>query len=170
MVLVTATDADRSERFGPTEASAWLVLGWVGLAFVVSGSVDFALLWFPTDFGNPQWEFGTVTQSFNGLPILLVGLAMLEGASRACRRRWWHLVAMGGAGLLLTWLMLGVVLWALNIPLALGTVPDELRPGVRDAIVKTTVQSVTYGLVLSYLIGSGWMTGPSRGRGRRLPE
>jgi hypothetical protein len=74
----------------PSDSSgSWAVLGWIGLAFLVVGGSDFALVWFPLNFGNPEWEFGTVTQSFNGLPILLLGLGLLVAGADQVGRRWW---------------------------------------------------------------------------------
>ena len=151
---IVASARERSRRAAePAQASqGWTVLGWIGLAFLVVGGVDFALVWFPLGFGTREWEFATVTQSFNGLPILLLGVGLLVVAAQQVGRRWWGLVGVGVAAVLLVWILAGAALWASNVSLALSTVPEELRVGVQKAVARTAVQSVVYPLVLLYLV------------------
>lgn len=136
------------------EASrAWALLGWVGLTFLVVGGADFALTWYPMDFGNREWEFGTVTASFNGLPILVLGLGLLLTSSLLTERRWLVVVATAGALGLLLWVLVGAGLWAASVPLALSATPTEVAVGLQKALVKTSVQSVIYPVILGFL---GW--------------
>jgi hypothetical protein len=61
----------------PLEESAdfgWYLLGWIGLAFALVGGFDLALIWIPLGFGNPEWEFGTVSATLDGLPVTTLGL------------------------------------------------------------------------------------------------
>ena len=134
----------------------WATLGWIGLVFLLVGGADFALVWFPPNFGAREWEFAAVTQSFNGLPILLLGLGLLMVAAEEVERRWWGAVGAGVAGVLFLWVLVGFVLWAMNVPLALETVPENLRMGVQKAVMKTLVQSVAYPTVLAYLMWRAW--------------
>jgi hypothetical protein len=141
----------------PSDSSgSWAVLGWIGLAFLVVGGSDFALVWFPLNFGNPEWEFGTVTQSFNGLPILLLGLGLLVAGADQVGRRWWGTLGLGAAVGLLLWVLMGFVIWANRVSLALETVPDELEVGIQRAVAKTLVQAITYSAALGYLAWKGW--------------
>lgn len=135
---------------------SWLILGWIGLVFLVVGGTDFALVWFPLNFGNPEWEFATVTQSFNGLPILLLGLGLLAVAAAETERRWWSTLALVAAAGLLLWVLVGTAFWASNVSLALETVPDELELGIQRAVAKTLVQSIAYSTALGYLVWRGW--------------
>lgn len=142
----------------PRDSSrSWLVLGWIGLVFLVVGGFDFLLLWLPLDLGNAEWEFATVTQSFNGLPILLLGFALLTVAAEASDRRWWQLIGLGGSMVMLLWILVGAVLWGLNVSIALGTVPPEIEVGIRRAVAKTAVQSLAYTLAFGYLMRYGWV-------------
>lgn len=153
--------AKEPRRFGAGEAEdtrrAWLLLGWVGLVFLIVGGTDFALVWIPSDFGSREWEFGTVTQGFNGLPIVLLGVGLLSAASTRTDRRWWGLVASLAALVLLVWVLVGFGLWANSVNLALTTVPEQLQTGVRKAAVKTLIQSLAYPAVLVYMLGRAWM-------------
>lgn len=156
-------------RAGPepvNSSRAWAMLGWIGLAFVVVGGSDFVLAWLPPNFGNREWEYGTVTASFNGLPILLLGLGLLITSGERMGRRWWGTLGLAGSLGLLLWVLAGFVLWALNVSLALETVPDELVLGVRRALVKTVVQSVVYSTLLAYFVRRAWLAGKESKRSR----
>lgn len=158
-IVASAREQGRRPAVETVEArEVWAVLGWVGLAFLVVGGTDFTLVWVPTAFGNREWEFATVTQSFNGLPILLLGVGLLVAASATTERRWWGWVGTGVAGVLLAWVLVGSALWASNVSLALATVPDELRIGVEKAIAKTAIQAVVYAVVLGYVVWRTWRT------------
>ena len=133
---------------------AWAALGWIGLVFLIVGGSDFALTWVPTNFGTREWEFATVTASFNGMPILVLGIGLLLVASKQVERRWWGFLAGAAALAMLLWMLVGGALWARSVPLALQSVPQEVVVGMNKALAKTAVQLLVYPLVLSYL---AWM-------------
>lgn len=135
----------------PDPFRAWAVLGWIGVVFLLVGGTDFLLAWFPLDLGTREWEFGTVTGSFDGLPIVLLGVGALLSASVQIGRRWWTVASGVVAGVLLLTVVSAFVLWLTNVPLALQSVPAEAAVGLKKALVKTLVQGVTYPLVLAYL-------------------
>ena len=60
----------------------------VGLAFLVAGGADLVLTWFPAAFGTAEWEFGTITQTLNGLPVPTLGLALVGVWGAVTSRRW----------------------------------------------------------------------------------
>lgn len=149
----------RGREFRPRDV--WALLGWIGLTFLVVGGMDFALTWFPTDFGNPEWEFGTVTQSFNGLPIVVLGLGLLLASSIHTGRTWLSWVAAVGASGLLLWVLAGAVIWSMTVSIALRGTPDAVLAGVQKAIARTAVQSVAYLILLGFLAWRG--LGATRG-------
>lgn len=151
-ILASSTDAKKrigKKRVDPVEA--WAILGWIGFAFLVVGGSDFALTWYPMSFGNREWEFGTVTASFNGLPILVLGLGLLYAASLQYGRRWWAAVSLIVSAVLMLWVVGGAIIWATNVPLALQSVPAEVMTGIKKALVKTTIQSLSYPVILGFL-------------------
>jgi hypothetical protein len=131
----------------------WALLGWVGLTFLVVGGADFVLTWYPMDFGNREWEFGTVTASFNGLPVPVMGLGLLLASSMHTGRRWLVGLATVGAFGLLLWVLAAAALWMATVPLALDATPVDVMIGMKKALVKTSVQSLTYPVILGFL---GW--------------
>ena len=135
-----------------------MVFGWVGLTFLLVGGVDFALTWFPMELGNREWAFGTVSQSFNGLPILVLGLGLLTAGALECERWWWAWLAMVACGGLVIRIGFGLAIWAGNVSLALETVPPELGLGLRKAVGKTATQATIYPVICVYLARRNWLT------------
>ena len=165
-IVASAKNLERGRPVrAPESSGAWAALGWIGLVFLVVGGSDFVLTWIPTDFGNPEWEFGTVTASFDGLPVLVLGLGLLLVASQQLERRWWGTLGVAVAVVLLIWVLVGFALWAMNLSLALQTVPDELALGLRRAVAKTLVQSIAFEALLAYLIWQRW-AGREQGAGQ----
>lgn len=137
--------------------SQWSLLCAAGLAFLLVGGADLALTWYPAGFGQAEWEFGTVTATLNGMPVLLLGLALVVGWSAAAPRRW---VARGLAvalGLFALAIIAMAMLYATTIPLALKAVPDPLvLIGIKRAILKTAVQAVVYPAALFWMAVFTW--------------
>lgn len=160
MIVASAREraaAGRSLR--ADDVRSWLVLGWIGLVFLTIGGADFALTWLPTGFGNREWEFGTVTQSFNSLPIVLLGLGLLIAAGEQAGRDWWRALGVALAAILLVWIVVGAAFWMLSVQIAFATVPDNLALGLRKAAAKTALQSLVYPATLVYLLRRAWLAG-----------
>lgn len=150
--LVVPDNAAKGQHARPADRMlVWSPLGWIGLVFVLVGGVDFALAWYPPDFGNREWEFGTVTASFNGLPIVVLGLGLLLTSSLRTGRRWLGVLTALGCFGLFAWVVAAVVIYGTNVPLALSSVPPEVLTGMKKAVARTTVQSVAYPVLLAYL-------------------
>jgi len=153
--VVTAPKKGARPPLGPAPELAWKILGWLGFAFTLVGGADLALTWYPWRFGNPEWEFGTVSAMLDGLPVATLGLVLLLAVGVATGRRW---LVQAMAVILLALAMvivLAAVLYATNVPIALRAVQEPLvRTGLKKAIAKSAVQATVYPLVLAWL---GWL-------------
>lgn len=147
-ILVGQAGQPKGISGAPLEAApslSWRILGWTGWLFFLIGGLDVAITWVPSGFGNPEWEFGTVSASLNGLPVTTMGLMLVLGAALAQGRRW--VVRM--AALLLIVLAVAVLiaglLYATNVPMALNAVTQPVaRAGLIKSMVKTASQVVMY--------------------------
>src|SRR6476619_312742 len=74
--VATSNSGSRSSYSALVNAS-FSLLGLLGFALFVVGGVDFLLNFYPLRFGNPEWEFGTITGALNAIPSSLVGLVLL---------------------------------------------------------------------------------------------
>jgi len=134
----------------PTSAPlAWEIIGWVGLAFLIIGGMDLLLGWFPTRFGSPEWEFGTVTRTLDNLPIVAMGLMLLLSSVAARGIDWALRAGALVAAILGVLVLVALVLYALDVPLAFRVVKDPLaRSGLKRAVLKAAVQGTLYPAVL----------------------
>lgn len=143
-----ATSAAKS-GLAPAPDFGWGLMGLIGLLFFVVGATDLGLAWMPLQVGNPDWEFGTVSRTYENLPLLTLGLTLLLGAGVARGARWWVIAVSSLVLLLVAALAFAALLYASNVPLALRTVTEPLaRSGLKRALVKGAVQGTLYPLVL----------------------
>lgn len=136
---------------------SWQLIAALGWLFVVVGGTDALLVWYPFRFGNPDWEFGSITASLNGLPLPVMGLAMVLAAALA--RRQYLLVRVVGVllGILALVVLLMGVMYATNVPIGLRSVTEPVaRQGLKKAIVKTVVQLLFYPAGLAWLVMISW--------------
>jgi hypothetical protein len=133
-----------------------LLAGW-GLVLV--SMVNQALLWWSPRFGTPQWEFATVSQTFDRMPLLLLSLllvalgTLLTGSVPASRA----VAALLGT---LALLVVGLaVLYGLSATVAWSgarDAPPEALSLLFRAVVKTALVATIYAAVLAGLAASLW--------------
>lgn len=144
-ILVREDDQPKNVQLAPAPDFGWRLIGVLGLVFLAVGFLDIALAWYPFNYGNPEWEFATVSSTLDSFPVPTLGLALLLGAAVATgmRRgvRVWSVVLIVVAVLVL---MAGVI-YLLNLPLAFQSVQEPvLRTGLKKAVTKTIGQLVLY--------------------------
>jgi hypothetical protein len=136
----------------PEPEIGWRVLRWVGLLFLVVGGFDVALVWFPANFGSAEFEFASVSASLNSLPVATMGMALVVVSGAMLGQHWSAWVAFVVAAVALVFVIVGAVLFALTVPLALqAPVEDAVRVGIQKQVVKGSLQVVAYGLAYAVL-------------------
>ena len=130
--------------------NAWRMVGWFGLLLFLAGFGDFILAFVPTAFGSPEWEFGTIASVFAGLPLTTIGLACVLASGLARGKRGLVL----GTGTLLLFLSLAIlvllVVFLTDVPVALKTVQGEVLLGIKKAVLKTIMLGVLFGVTYLY--------------------
>lgn len=142
---------------------AWRLLGWIGISFTLLGLLDIGLGWYPTAFGNPEWEFGTISGSLNALAIPMLGLYLvLASAIARSDRRTARIVAAFMGVLLLVLLGLGLV-YVTVIPLAIKAVSGNalVSLGIKKAIVKAVMLGLADSVLLVVGLVRGWRVSPT---------
>ncbi len=127
------------------DTAIWSILGWIGIVILAVGGADILLTWYPTSFGDFEWEFGTVSASFNGLPTVTVGMGLwLASALKGGRRR--LSLALSAAFALMGVLVIAAaMLYATTAPVALSSVAGTaVEIGLKKAVAKTTIQGLFY--------------------------
>jgi hypothetical protein len=127
----------------------------LGIALALVGFSDFAMLWYPARWASVDWEFGTVSAAFDGLPLLTIGLGLATAAAVARGRRG----AMGGlAAVLLVMLLLLIAMllvFVLDVPVVIRAVDPRLRQTLFKSLVKTGSMALVY--VVLYLTLGIWV-------------
>jgi hypothetical protein len=148
---------------GRSSSDAWRALSWIGVVFTALGLLDVALGWYPTAFGNPEWEFGTISGTLNALAIPMLGLYLvLASAIARSDRRAARAVSVTMAVLLVVVLGLGL-LYLTVVPLAMTSVAGNVLValGMKKAIVKAVALGIADSVLLGVGMLKGWRVGPA---------
>lgn len=149
-ILVTAPKKPKHEaKSGPVVGRMALVSG---IFIIIVGWVDILVGWFPLGFGSPEWEFGAVSATVDGLPLSTLGLVVTLLGASASGSRWGLWTAAVWAAWVLVVLMVAAVFYALTVPVALGVLgPAGLQGTLGRAVIKTST------LLVVYMCFYGWM-------------
>ena len=127
----------------------------LGVALAIVGFTDVALLFYPGRWASVDWEFGTVSAAFEGLPLGTIGLGLACAAAVARGRRF----AMGVLAVVQLVLSLVLVLmllvFLLDLPVVVRAVDPAMRPTLLKSLVKTGSMAVVY--VVLYLAFGIWV-------------
>jgi hypothetical protein len=129
----------------PEALSVWM-LAALGVAFVIIGLTELALLWWPLGFGNAIWEFGTLSTTFDSVPMWGLGAGLIVFAVlRSARTRpiWVRVLAVACVVVVLIFLVFALV-YVTATPEVLRQTPPEAMGAVRRSIAKTLVEIVAY--------------------------
>ena len=126
--------------------TAATLLAIVGGAFAVVGIVDLALAWYPLGFGSASWEFGTLSRTFDNVPMSGLGVVLVAAGMLwhpAVRPSWIRAAAIFFGCVVLVLLALAVV-YTTAAPAVLRDAPPEVLGAFKRALVKNGVQIVVY--------------------------
>lgn len=143
-------------RAGAVDRPLGPLLLAIGSAMAVVGWLDLALAWVPPRFGDPEWEFATVSRTFDGMALGALGLALL--GTGVVLQRYRRLVAVASVlSGLFTVLLLGLVLlYGLSVPVALQAADGPIRPLLTVAIARTSTFAVVYLGLFAWLTWFFW--------------
>ena len=151
--VILGASRERGSVYSPKPDVGWSLLRIVGLAFIVAGGIDLALLWYLSRMGTPEFEFATISSFVAGLPVLTTGLIATGVWAAVTGRKGWMLTVAIVAILMVVALAIFAVIFATTVPLALRVSELAVKTGIKKAIVRAAVQFVSYGLTYLAL---GW--------------
>lgn len=150
LILGTRSKEARSE-VAPAPDGARKVLAVTGIALAVVGWVDWILLWVPLNFGAVEWEFGTIGQSFDALPLATLGTAALIAAAISGGWRRTLILTAGVAFAVALTLAVILGIFLLDIPILLQGSANAVRPVLMKAVAKTSLYGVLYVFTYAWL-------------------
>jgi hypothetical protein len=154
-ILVEEAPREPKYEWAPiSPAGAWVMLGWLGVLLSAVALSDYAIAMVPFRFGVAEWEFATIASVFSGLPLLTMGLAALW-LSAMMRAQRWQVITTAVVLLVAGVVVFGLLLvFVLDVPLALRASAGEVRLGVKKAVAKTVMLGLLFGG--SYLVTGVW--------------
>ncbi len=148
----------------------WQLIAILGALFLVLGLWDVAITWYPLQVGNLEWEFGTISEFFDFLPLLGLGLTLTLCAGLARGARWVVRLAATGLILVTGMILLAAVLYATDLPAALSAMTNQSQMTIlKKAIAKSTGQAILYpiGFLWVAVAGLGRLPSPRPLEGHR---
>lgn len=116
---------------------------WFGITLAMVTLANFALLWWRPSFGNAEWEFGTIGQTIDRMPLLVVSVAMIiYGALQSGSVKGVRGVAVVCV-LFALWIIGSTVLYGMA-----SLVAFKLVPGNQQSVVRRTVAKNLFGATL----------------------
>jgi hypothetical protein len=157
--VILGSEPDRGAQKRVRAAGAEVlvpVLFAFGLVITFVSVVDLGLAWIPIRIGSGEWEFGTVSTTFNAMPLTAMGLVFLAMGALLAQSTF-VLRIMSGVFLLVVLFLLGAsVLYVLNVPVALGAVPPEASSLLKRAILRTSAFAGLYTVLFGWLCWFTW--------------
>lgn len=136
------------------QIDAWRIIGWLGLAYLIMSLIDLALGWYPTSFGSPEWEFGTISATMAGLAIPTLSLYLILGSALARDSR--SVARAVGIAMIVTAVSVAIlcVIYLTSVPIALSAVADNpiVYLGLEKAVAKSLVLFAGYETL--YVVGA----------------
>jgi hypothetical protein len=149
-------------------SSGWRFIWWIGVLFLLIGLTDIVLFFIPSNFGSPEWEFGSSVALLNGLTVPTLGLLlMVAGATSSgwAGFRWPGVIILATG--LVAIVLIGL-LFMTTIPIALRSTQDpNMAIGLQKATAKTLVQLVAY--ATAYLAALVYLARWGRSRSNAAP-
>jgi hypothetical protein len=120
----------------PDVLRAWRVAGRFAFVLFLAGLSDWIIAWIPFRLGSLEWEFGTITATLAGLPLVAIGLGGMLASGIAVGSRW-QTIAVAVTILVFALLILAALaIFVLDVPVALQSVEGVARLGIQKAIAK----------------------------------
>lgn len=117
---------------------------WAGWALAVPGWLDVLMLYANPQFANIEWEFGTVTSTFDAMPLGSIALMMIAlgavGSGRSKALKFMSVVF----GLLSLSLILLLVVFALDLPVIIPAIRPDMATSVKQSLIKTALSATAY--------------------------
>lgn len=134
---------------------------WAGGAITAASFMTYLMLWWAPRFGTPQWEFSTISQTIEMMPLLVVGMTMLmvgtiaSGSARGAK------LLAGFCVFLILMLVVMAILFGMSGLVAYSQaaqsgMPDEAKGLVLRATGKQLLMGGTYTLLFGAFAWSLW--------------
>ncbi len=128
VVLTGAPPARAAPPAPPGDVASLVpVLLIAGLVLSFAGWVDVALFYWPLRFGDAEWEFGTISQTFDALPLPTMGAVLLAMAARLTGRPQAKVALAVLCAAIAVWCLTLLIVFLLDVPVAFQALDRATR-------------------------------------------
>ena len=115
------------------------LLATLGSGLTLFGLVRLGVLWYPLQLGTAAWEFGTVTETFDAMPLVGVGAALTTWGLLHRPKVRPSTVRAAAVGFAIAALLIGLAgrLDLRSVPTVLGEAPEEALVALQRSIIET---------------------------------
>lgn len=136
--------------------AALRVAGVVGAVIAIVGWTDLAFAWFPLEWGNPEWEFGTSSRTFDGLPLATIGVGAIAASAVGLGSRRGMLLTLALVLVSLLLVFGAALMYWLTVPPAWAAAPDSILASLKIAALRTSIFMILYLAAYSWLAFFLW--------------
>ncbi len=141
-----------TERQGYGAGPGWGLVAGLGLIAAVVGWTDVTMVFIPWGYGSPEWEFGSISAAVDGLPLGTLGFGLFAAGAIEMGWRIPARIATVFAWLVAAAVIGALVIFALDVPLALRAMNPAQKPALIRAIIKTGLFCLSY---IVFYVGFG---------------
>ncbi|MBA2628130.1 MAG: hypothetical protein H0U85_08955 [Gemmatimonadales bacterium] len=140
---------------------------WVGWALTLITAANFFVLWWRPQLGTAQWEFSTVGQTLDRMPLLTIGMLLVAvGTLQSLSVRATRMVSVL-FGVIVVAVIAMVVLFTLSAIVAMGLVPPDQLSILKRIVARTLATSLVYVALYGALAVTMWRRSSVRLPSRR---
>lgn len=145
----------KSSPTAPSLATLASILLIGGLALGLAGALDLGFYFVPTHFGDNEWEFGTIIQFFDALPVVTMAMLLLAMGLRLREGQRLMRVFAVLSGLVALVMLAFLLLFALDVPVALAALKHPRAGGAPASDV--VISGIKRGTFKTFLEGAGYL-------------
>ena len=135
---------------------------WFGISLAIVTLANFTLLWWRPSFGNAEWEFATIGQTLDRIPLLVVSMALVVyGVLQSGSVKGARAVAVI-CGVFVLWIVASTVLYGMASLVAFKLVPGNQLSMVKRTVAKNLFGAAIYTLLFGVTAMQMWRRTRSR--------
>ncbi len=126
-----------------------------GAILALAGLIDIGLFFVGQRFGDNEWEFGTIIQVIDALPVSTMAVLLLAIGVRISGSRRLSRVIAVVCGLAALFLVALLLVFALDVPVAYRAMQRATASGSSEA--QEVVTGIKRGIAKTFILGTGYL-------------
>ena len=126
-----------------------------GAILALAGLIDIGLFFVGQRFGDSEWEFGTIIQVIDALPVSMMAVLLLAVGVRIKENRKLSRAIALVCALAVLFLLTLLVIFALDVPVAAGALRRAAASSSSDSAAVVT--AIKRGITKTFILGTGYL-------------